>query len=378
MSMNIKVTNNLNLNDFKPLTDLGNHLILDFHGVEVNLNDFLFLDKNLREILSFTSVTIENMTYKKFIPQGVTILYLLSESHFSIHTWPENKSCAIDFYHCGNKSLDNLRIAEEKLCNFFGWENCNSTLLLNRGKKSSYLTNNFEDKSEILHNIKFLYREKTLYQEIRIYDTLLLGRILVLDGSIQISTKTIENDNYTKDLCQFINLNQIYNNIIIIGGGDLIIVNYLLKNYLNIKKIILCEIDERVIEITKKYFEIENNINKEIKNGRLEIIIESGFKYINNLILKGFNNFLDGIIIDCTDFALDENSLSAELYTIEFYNNINKLLKNECFFSQQITKLFYKEEFRKRINKSGFEKIEFIISQTPEYGGELPIAICQK
>ena len=39
---------------------------------------------------------------EKFQPQGVTLLALLSESHASIHTWPEIGYCAIDLYTCGD------------------------------------------------------------------------------------------------------------------------------------------------------------------------------------------------------------------------------------------------------------------------------------
>lgn len=129
------------------IPDMGNHLILDFVGVKgVNLDSFEELDLKLREVLSHTSVHIEGSLNKKFQPQGVTILYLLSESHVSIHTWPETQSCAIDFYHCGPHSTTNLQIAEERLCELFGWGNCTTAVLLNRGQDSSYLTNNLMSK----------------------------------------------------------------------------------------------------------------------------------------------------------------------------------------------------------------------------------------
>lgn len=47
---------------------LGNHLVLDFVNVEHDLNDYEFLDKNIREILAQTSVNIENCVHKKFDP----------------------------------------------------------------------------------------------------------------------------------------------------------------------------------------------------------------------------------------------------------------------------------------------------------------------
>lgn len=43
-------------------------------------------------------------------------------------------------------------------------------------------------------------------------------------------------------------------NILIIGGGDLLIANYILKNNPEVK-VTLCEIDNRVIETVKKFFE---------------------------------------------------------------------------------------------------------------------------
>lgn len=174
---------------------MGNHLILDFVGVEsVDLNDYELLDTKLRECLASTSVHIEGSLHKRFEPQGVTILYLLSESHMSIHTWPETKSCAIDFYHCGPRSCVNLSIAEEKLCDLLGWENCTTGVLLQRGQTTSYLTNNLMSKQEVYKNLKFLHREKSDFQDIRVYDSECLGRILVLDRVIQIGSKCFEDD----------------------------------------------------------------------------------------------------------------------------------------------------------------------------------------
>jgi len=185
---------------------MGNHLVLDFNNVTaVDLNNFEALDKLLRGVLAYTHVSILQEAHKQFEPQGVTILYLLAESHLSIHTWPEHKCCAIDFFHCGNKSQTNLKIAEEKLCDFLGWENCTSTLLLKRGQVSSYLTNDFLDKTEILRNVKFLHREKSIFQELRVYDSIAMGRILVLDGAVQISTLSLgENDHYTIDMSRLV------------------------------------------------------------------------------------------------------------------------------------------------------------------------------
>jgi len=45
--------------------------------------------------------------------QGVTSVVILSESHISIHTWPEHKYSAIDVFMCGKANphiaIENLR-----------------------------------------------------------------------------------------------------------------------------------------------------------------------------------------------------------------------------------------------------------------------------
>jgi len=41
----------------------------------------------------------------KFEPQGETVVYVLSESHFALHTYPENNYITLDIYIC-NLSID--------------------------------------------------------------------------------------------------------------------------------------------------------------------------------------------------------------------------------------------------------------------------------
>ena len=372
---------NQDVSKLVPYPCMGNHLILDFNNVtNVDLNNYEELDIKLREILSHTHVSIESHNFKKFEPQGVTILYLLAESHFSIHTWPELKCCAIDFYHCGHRALVNLKIAEEKLCDLFGWENCTSTIFLKRGSVSSYLTNDFLDKTEILRNVKLLHREKSQFQEIRVYDSLAMGRILVLDGAVQISTDSLgENDHYTIDMSRLVlDKEKTYEHVIIIGGGDLPIAAHVLEKYPNVKKLTVCEIDDRVVEVTKRFFSIGETCAREIEKGRLEVVIEGGAPYMERLLAQGKESTIGAVIIDCTDFALDENSIAAELFTPKFYETIYKLLMPGAGFSQQITKPFYRDAFSERASKGGFEKIDVFMCITPEYGGELPLAHCFK
>lgn len=72
--------------------------------------------------------------------------------------------------------------------------------------------------------------------------------------------------------------------MIIIGGGDLVIATQLLKNYPEVKKVTVCEIDERVVAVTQKYFSFAEIVEKEKASGRLEVVIESGAVYMDKLL----------------------------------------------------------------------------------------------
>ena len=55
----------------------------------------------LEDAASASGAKVVQTIHKKFEPQGVTVLTLLSESHVSIHTWPENGEAAVDIFTCG-------------------------------------------------------------------------------------------------------------------------------------------------------------------------------------------------------------------------------------------------------------------------------------
>lgn len=147
------------------------------------------------------------------------------------------------------------------------------------------MVNSFEHKVEILKNVTFVHEEQSQYQKIEVYDSPLLGRILILDGAIQFASSRFEDDNYSKDMTRLVlNKDRDYDHVIIIGGGDLIIAAHILNQYPKVKKITVCEIDERVIEVTKQYFSFAKVIKEAKEKGTLDIIIEDGASYMDKLI----------------------------------------------------------------------------------------------
>ncbi|PTX60826.1 adenosylmethionine decarboxylase proenzyme [Melghirimyces profundicolus] len=80
----------------------GRHVALDAWGVDFDLlNDTSRLEKHMRVAAEKCGATVLSAQSKNFDPQGATVLLLLSESHLSIHTYPEKGFAALDCYTCG-------------------------------------------------------------------------------------------------------------------------------------------------------------------------------------------------------------------------------------------------------------------------------------
>lgn len=81
---------------------MGNHLLLEVYDVNFNLlNDGISIQEAMESGVKRAGMTILNIYQHCFVPQGVTIVMALSESHVSCHTWPEKGCIAIDVYTCG-------------------------------------------------------------------------------------------------------------------------------------------------------------------------------------------------------------------------------------------------------------------------------------
>lgn len=176
------------------IPEMGSHLILDFHGTKVDLNNYEELNKNFRRIIIDSGATIETSNYKQFEPQGLSILYLLSESHFSIHTWPEHGACAIDFYHCGETARFRMIKAEELLCEYLGWENCTGSIILDRGTYNYSLIKQDEHVSILYKKHKLVERQKSsVGSETRLYNNEQFGKMIAVNGRTMKGFTSIKN-----------------------------------------------------------------------------------------------------------------------------------------------------------------------------------------
>ncbi|ATW44470.1 adenosylmethionine decarboxylase [Glaesserella parasuis] len=97
------------------MEDRGYHYVMD-----IVINDPYFLkDENglktlFLDVLNKTRFNIIDFISYKFVSdgEGVTGVFLLSESHLAYHTYPESNYISIDIYTCGGNCLDAVKEIE--------------------------------------------------------------------------------------------------------------------------------------------------------------------------------------------------------------------------------------------------------------------------
>ena len=82
---------------------LGTHIVCELSGCDPTaLSDVDGVHKMMIAAAKAANATILQSSFHRFEPQGVSGTVILAESHLSIHTWPEKRYAAMDFYTCGD------------------------------------------------------------------------------------------------------------------------------------------------------------------------------------------------------------------------------------------------------------------------------------
>ena len=86
------------------MNELGRHILAEIYGCDAEiLNDKELIEKNMVESALKAGAEVREVAFHKFSPQGVSGVVIISESHLTIHTWPELGYAAVDVFTCGDK-----------------------------------------------------------------------------------------------------------------------------------------------------------------------------------------------------------------------------------------------------------------------------------
>ena len=182
---------------------------------------------------------------------------------------------------------------------------------------SEYSTDNLKLSLRVKN---ILHSEKTQYQDLIIADTQEYGRTLMLDGAFQLT----ERDEFTySEMMSHVPLCAHDNpeNVLIIGGGDGAIMREVLRHEC-VKKCTLIDIDERVIESSKKYLPFAGC---SFSDSRSDVKCMDAMKFIRET-----NERYDVVIIDSTDPV----DFAAGLFQSGFYSDVKRVMNQNAFLSE--------------------------------------------
>ncbi len=205
---------------------------------------------------------------------------------------------------------------------------------------------------------KVLYEGKSEYQEIVVLETPEFGKLLILDGVVQIDEK------YEFMYHEFIAHVPMHahpnpETVLIIGGGDGGTLREVLKHEC-VKRAVLVDIDKEVIEVSKRFFP---ELSKSFEDPRAIVINEDGYKYVQDC-----ESEFDVIIVDSTDPVGFAHALTTE----EFFRFVHRALKEDGIFTAQTESIHYHLDMVVKIQKSLkkiFPIVDLFTSVVPIYAG---------
>jgi spermidine synthase len=182
-----------------------------------------------------------------------------------------------------------------------------------------------------------IHSEKSEFQSIDIIDTVQFGRMLVLDGMVMTTNK---DEFVYHEMISHVPLNTHPNpqKVLVVGGGDGGAIREIIKHPA-VEKATLCEIDGRVIELSKQYLP---EIAGKLDDPKVEVLVADGVKHI-----KERANFYDIILVDSTEPV----GPAEGLFALEFYKDIYKALKEDGIMAAQTESPWYNNDLISRVTR---------------------------
>ncbi len=211
---------------------------------------------------------------------------------------------------------------------------------------------------------KHLFSRKSEFQQIDIYQTTNLGKMLVLDGHIQFT----EFDEFAyQEMMTHVPMfaHPDPRHVLVIGGGDGGVLREIAKHDC-VEHIDICEIDGEVIDAARKYVP---SLAVGYEDPRVDIHVADGSEFVKNR-----QNYYDVIIVDSTDPIGPGESLFNE----QFYSGMRSALRESGIIASQSESLFLHPEIITRlttITKNLFDKCGYATILVPTYPSGL-IGVC--
>src|SRR3954451_20447812 len=259
---------------------LGKHAICEFWGAS-HLNSVERAEQALRAAAVAGHVTLIDVFVHQFAPHGITGIAVIAESHLAIHTWPEHDYLAAVFFPCGDDA--DLHAIIGVLRDAFEADRVD-TRYLDRGVFAPPSEKRFEEwepgaashaSYDVLH---ILEQRRSEFQEIMLFESPRLGRVMALDGIVQMTD--LDTYVYHEMLAHpvlFSHPNP--RDVAIVGGGDVHLVAEVLKHP-GVERVFLLELDEEIVQLARKHYDVARDA---LNDPRVEVRPRDAFESVGEL-----------------------------------------------------------------------------------------------
>ena len=101
------------------ISSVAQNYLIDFGGCDPALcDDAPYVRSLLSELCQKTGLSCVSEMEHQFTPYGLTVLFVLAESHLAYHSWPEHGFCSLDLFVC--QQPHNLEDALQSLAESLG------------------------------------------------------------------------------------------------------------------------------------------------------------------------------------------------------------------------------------------------------------------
>ena len=186
---------------------------------------------------------------------------------------------------------------------------------------------------------RILADEQTQYQHLQFVETEFFGNAMILDGIIQMTER--DNMGYHEMIVHVPMLAVgLPKRVLIVGGGDGGSLQQVLR-YPSVEEVVICELDQRVVDLSREYFTA--SFGDPWVDPRARLLIRDAFGY-----LQENPGQFDVIISDTTDPI----GMAERLFSNEFYELIVRALRQGGAAATQCEQPFFDSDLIKEIYTS--------------------------
>ncbi|MGF1532560.1 MAG: adenosylmethionine decarboxylase [Bernardetiaceae bacterium] len=294
---------------------LGRHILLELYDCPPDRLDAVnVVEEVLVGAAHAIGARIVSVNFHHFSPIGVSGVVVIEESHLAIHTWPEYGYAAVDVftcgeeidpwgaYHflkqnfaCGHSSAMELRRGQASLLSPTGYQVA-ARAAVSESRQVWFTQRELDTAFSLRQHSRVLFRERSVWQEVLVFESTAYGKILALDGRLALA----EGDEYAYHemlVHPALSRCRSLRRVLLLGGGDGGCVREVLR-YPSVEEVWVVEQDRLVTAAVQAHFQ---GLAAALSDERVRLHFAEAMAFLDRGNLPDFDAVLVDAQLDVAD-----------------------------------------------------------------------------